>query len=45
MEVIGQYSENDKTYFHTLVINDKYKKLYFFEKVVEEKENKEDDAE
>ena len=41
MEVIGQYSENDKTYFHTLVINDKYKKLYFFEKVVEEKENKE----
>lgn len=45
MEVIGQYSENDKTYFHTLVINDKYKKLYFFEKVVEEKENKENDAE
>ena len=41
MEVIGQYSENDKTYFHTLVINDKDKKLYFFEKVVEEKENKE----
>ena len=45
MEVIGQYSENDKTYFHTLVINDKDKKLYFFEKVVEDKGNAEDDAE
>ena len=45
MEVIGQYSENDKTYFHTLVINDKDKKLYFFEKVVEDKENAEDDTE
>ena len=45
MEVIGQYSENDKTYFHTLVINDKDKKLYFFEKVVEEKEEKKDDTE
>jgi len=45
MEVIGQYSENDKTYFHTLVINDKDKKLYFFEKVVENKGNAEDDAE
>ena len=45
MEVIGQYSENDKTYFHTLVINDKDKKLYFFEKVVEDKGNAENDAE
>ena len=42
MEVIGQYSESDKTYFHTLVINDKDKKLYFFEKVVEDKGNAED---
>ena len=45
MEVFGQYSENDKTYFHTLAINDKDKKLHFFEKVVEDKGNTEDDAE
>ena len=45
MEVFGQYSENDKTYIHTISVEDKTKDITFFEKVIEEKENKEDDTE
>ena len=45
LDVSGHYSEKDKTYFHTILIKGGSKKFDFFEKVVEEKENKENDAE
>ena len=37
LNVKGQYSENNKIYFHTIMIKDKTKKIDFHEKVVEEK--------
>ena len=43
--VNGEYNEKDKTYIHTISVEDKTKDITFFEKVVEEKENKEDDTE
>ena len=43
--VSGGYRENDKTYIHTISVEDKTKVITFFEKVVEEKENKEDATE
>ena len=43
--ISGGYRENDKTYIHTISVEDKTKDITFFEKVVEEKENKEDDTE
>ena len=39
--ISGGYRENDKTYIHTISVEDKTKDITFFEKVVEEKENKE----
>ena len=45
LDVSGHYSEKDKTYFHTILIKGGSKKFDFFEKVVEEKENKEGDTE
>ena len=45
LDVSGHYSEKDKTYFHTILIKGKSKKFDFFEKVVEEKEDKKDDTE
>ena len=35
-DIIGQYSEKDKTYFHTIIIKDDTEKTDFSEKVVEE---------
>ena len=35
-DIIGQYSEGDKTYFHTVVIEEDGKEIDFAEKVVEE---------
>ena len=37
LDIRGQYSEKDKTYFHTVVIEEETTELYFSEKVVEEK--------
>ena len=45
LDVSGHYSEKDKTYFHTILIKGESKKFDFFEKVVEEKEDKKDDTE
>ncbi|MDU8071104.1 MAG: hypothetical protein E7J16_07105, partial [Gemella haemolysans] len=36
-DINGEYSEIDKTYFHSVVIRGDRKELYFGEKVVEEK--------
>ena len=36
-DINGEYSERDKTYFHSVVIRGDRKELYFGEKVVEEK--------
>ena len=36
-DIIGQYSERDKTYFHTIIIKDDTEKTDFSEKVVEER--------
>ena len=45
LDVSGHYSEKDKTYFHTILIKGESKKFDFFEKVVEEKEDKKGDTE
>ena len=37
LDIRGQYSEKDKTYFHTVVIEEETTELYFSEKIVEEK--------
>ena len=37
LDIRGQYSEKDKTYFHTIVIEEETTELYFSEKIVEEK--------
>ena len=36
-DIIGQYSERDKTYFHTIIIKDDTEKTDFSEKIVEER--------
>ena len=36
LDIRGQYSEKDKTYFHSVVIEEETTELYFSEKVVEE---------
>ena len=38
LDIRGQYSEKDKTYFHSVVIEEETTELYFSEKIVEEKE-------
>ena len=45
LDISGHYSEKDKTYFHTILIKGESKKFDFFEKVVEEKEDRKDDTE
>ena len=45
LDVSGLNSEKDNAYFHTILIKGESKKFDFFEKVVEEKEDKKDDAE
>ena len=37
LDIRGQYSDKDKTYFHTVVIEEETTELYFSEKIVEEK--------
>ena len=37
LDIRGEYSEKDKTYFHTVVIEGETTELYFSEKIVEEK--------
>ena len=37
LDIRGQYSEKDKTYFHSIVIKEATKEINFSEKVVEEK--------
>ena len=39
-DIRGQYSEKDKTYFHTIIIKEATKEINFSEKVVEEREHK-----
>ena len=39
-DIIGQYSEKDKTYFHTIIIKDDNEETDFSEKVVEERGDK-----
>ena len=36
-DIRGEYSENDKIYFHTIIIKENIKKNNFSEKVVEER--------
>ena len=37
LDIRGEYSEKDKTYFHSVVIEEETTELYFSEKVVEER--------
>ena len=37
LDIRGEYSEKDKTYFHSVVIEEDTTELYFSEKIVEEK--------
>ena len=39
-DIIGQYSEKNKLYFHTVVIEENTQKIDFSEKIVEEREHK-----
>ena len=39
-EIRGEYSEKDKTYFHTIIIKEATKEINFSEKVVEERGDK-----
>ena len=39
-DIRGEYSEKDKTYFHTIIIKDDNEKTDFSEKVVEERGGK-----
>ena len=39
-DIRGEYSEKDKTYFHTIIIKEDTKKNNFSEKVVEERGDK-----
>ena len=40
LDIRGQYSERDKTYFHSVVITEDRKELYFGERIVESQEEK-----
>ena len=40
LDIIGQYSEKNKLYFHTVVIEENTQKIDFSEKIVEEREHK-----
>ena len=42
-DIRGEYSENDKTYFHSIVIKESTKEINFAEKVVEEEIDKENE--
>ena len=42
-DIRGQYSEKDKTYFHTIIIKDDTEKTDFSEKIVEEEIDKENE--
>ncbi len=44
-DIRGEYSENDKTYFHTIIIKDATKEINFSEKVVEERQSKKSSSE
>ena len=37
LDIIGRYTEKNKIYFHTIVIEEETTELYFSEKIVEEK--------
>ena len=39
-DIIGQYRERNKTYFHTIIIKDDTEKTDFSEKIVEERGHK-----
>ena len=39
-DIRGEYSEKDKTYFHTIIIKDDTEKTDFSEKIVEERGHK-----
>ena len=43
LDIKGQYSERDKTYFHSVVIKEDTKDIDFSEKVVEEEIDKENE--
>ena len=43
LDIRGRYSERDKTYFHSVVITEDRKELYFGEKIVEEEIDKENE--
>ena len=45
LDIRGQYSEKDKTYFHSVVIEEETTELYFSEKVVEERQSKKSNSE
>ena len=40
LDIIGQYSEKNKLYFHTVVIEENTQKIDFSEKIVEERGDK-----
>ena len=40
LDIRGHYSERDKTYFHSVVITEDRKELYFGERIVENQEEK-----
>ena len=42
-DINGEYSEIDKTYFHSIVIKESTKEINFAEKVVEEEIDKENE--
>ena len=44
-DIRGEYSENDKTYFHSIVIKEATKEINFSEKVVEERQSKKSSSE
>ncbi len=39
-DIIGQYSEKNRRYFHSLIIKEDRKELYFGERIVESQEEK-----
>ena len=44
-DIRGEYSEKDKTYFHSVVIKEATKEINFSEKVVEERQSKKSNSE
>ena len=45
LDIIGRYREKNKTYFHSVVIEEETTELYFSEKVVEERQSKKSSSE